>query len=125
MLRQFRSPLALVDKCTRCKGPVSEAMLFCPWCATKRTVYKGPTRHSERCPRCKRGIKLDWKYCPWCYGRGFKTVSTKAYQDAEYSARCANPACKRKLLMRFMRTTPLRRWPGTRGSEWWCSDSGL
>ena len=116
VLQQFRSTLALSDRCTRCKGPTSEAMLHCPWCATKRSVYKGLTRHAERCPRCRRGRRSDWRFCPYCYGPGFKRVSERAYADNAYTGRCGNSACSKGVVAPFMRYCPWcrhkvkRRW---------------
>ncbi len=92
--------------CRRCGGPVSESMRACPWCGAQRKIHRAGTRFPARCPRCKRGIKLDWKYCPWCYGKGFRNVSTRAYTDIRYSARCSNPKCTRKVLMPFMHYCP-------------------
>ncbi|MEN8180956.1 MAG: serine/threonine-protein kinase [Myxococcota bacterium] len=105
-LREYRGPLEVRERCSRCAGPVSESMMACPWCGVARTTHRGETRHPARCPRCKRGRKLDWRFCPWCYGRGFRQVSSRSYSDRSYSARCANPACSRRSLMPFMRYCP-------------------
>lgn len=106
VLRQFRSALSLVDRCNRCGGPTSEAMLHCPWCAVKRSSYRGPTRHTERCPRCKRGRRSDWRFCPYCYGPGFKRVIERSYADTAYTGRCANSACSKGVVAPFMRYCP-------------------
>lgn len=105
-LRQYRAHLEVRERCGHCDGPVSEAMMACPWCGTARHRYRGETRHPARCPRCKRGRKLDWRFCPWCYGRGFRQVANRSYTDRAYSARCANRACSRRDLMPFMRYCP-------------------
>jgi serine/threonine-protein kinase len=105
-LREYRSALEVRDRCGRCDGPVSEAMMACPWCGVARATHRGETRHPARCPRCKRGRKLDWRFCPWCYGRSFRQVANRAYSDRAYSARCANTSCSRRQLMPFMRYCP-------------------
>jgi hypothetical protein len=105
-LREYGSALEVRDRCGRCDGPVSEAMMACPWCGTSRATHRGETRHPARCPRCKRGRKLDWRFCPWCYGRGFHQVANRAYSDRAYSARCTHASCSRRELMPFMRYCP-------------------
>jgi hypothetical protein len=115
-VRKFRRLLGPFNPCGRCEGPLSEAMLACPWCGVRRSTHKGGTRRRARCPRCKRGRNLDWSFCPWCYGSGFRTVSDRSYKDPASTARCANPACSRKSLAPFMRYCPWchrrvrRRW---------------
>jgi len=107
--------------CHRCGGPVAEPMQACPWCGAARSVHRDETLFPAQCPRCGRGMKLDWVYCPWCYGPGFEPTSAREYTDVRYVARCANPKCRRKLLMPFMRYCPWcrrkvrRKWklPGT------------
>jgi serine/threonine-protein kinase len=105
-VRNFGPLLGPLDACGRCEGPVSEAMLACPWCGVRRATHKGKTRRRARCPRCKRGRNLDWSFCPWCYGPGFRKVSDRSYKDSTYAARCTNPACSRKSLSPFMRYCP-------------------
>jgi serine/threonine-protein kinase len=103
-LRRYKKALDVRDAvCTRCKGPVSEAMTTCPWCGTKRQRHLTATKFPARCPRCKRGRKLDWRFCAWCFGSGFKQVADRAYTDKRYTGRCTNTGCKRKLLMPFQR----------------------
>lgn len=92
--------------CTRCNGPVSEAMTSCPWCGTDRKIHRDKTRFPLSCPRCCRGLKLDWPNCPWCFGAGFEVNTTRQFSDIRYSARCANPGCSRRQLMPFMRYCP-------------------
>ena len=89
--------------CSKCAGPVSEAMLACPWCGTDRKVLPDVTRFPICCPRCNRGLKADWPYCPWCYGTGFELETKRTYTDRRYTARCTNKKCTRKSLMPFMR----------------------
>ncbi len=113
---RYRARLDTRHDCGRCGGPVSEAMQACPWCGAGRPKHAGATRFPARCPRCRRGRKLDWRFCPWCYGGAFKQVADREYTDARYEARCANPACRAKRLMPFMRYCPAcnrkvqRRW---------------
>jgi hypothetical protein len=104
--QQFGKELETRFACSKCEGPVSEAMLYCPWCGQHRARHEGGTRFPLECPRCSRGLKLDWHYCPWCFGTGFEVTTTRQYRDARYSERCANSRCERRQLMRFMRYCP-------------------
>ncbi len=105
-LRFWGKTLETRHRCSSCEGPVSEAMRYCPWCGASRRVHRDATRFPARCPRCKRGVKRDWRFCPWCFGRGLSNISSRAYPDRRYEARCSNPACTRKQLMPFMRYCP-------------------
>lgn len=116
-VREYRTVLELHHKCSKCNGPISEAMQFCPWCKTSRKKHDGGTKMPQACPRCHRGLKLDWAYCPWCFGPGFEVQTDRQYRDKRYTARCRNAACPRKELMPFMRYCPWcrtkvrRAWP--------------
>ena len=114
--RTFRKPLEAHASCTRCEGPVSEAMIACPWCGTSRKTHKGETRYPARCGRCKRGVKLDWKFCGWCYGAKIGPESTRTYTDKRYQALCSNRACERRELLPFMRYCP---WCRTKVRRAW------
>jgi tRNA A-37 threonylcarbamoyl transferase component Bud32 len=104
--REYRSLLEVRGACGRCRGPVAETMLFCPWCGAKHRVGPEENRFRGQCPRCKRGMKTDWRFCPWCYGPAVKPEATPRYSDARYTARCTNPNCEGKALMPFMRYCP-------------------
>src|SRR5690606_17112106 len=127
-LRQFGAALEARYACHRCQGPVSEAMIGCPWCGTERTRHRGGTRFPQQCPRCERGLKLDWNYCAWCYGSGFE-ASDRRYSDVRYTAKCPNVRCGRRELMPFMRYCPWcqtkvkRKWP-LPGSKEKCRSCG-
>jgi hypothetical protein len=127
--RDFGRVLETRHACKKCKGPVAESMIACPWCGADRHVHRGETSFPERCGRCGRGCKLDWKYCAWCYGAGFKEVSDRAYSDTRYEWRCANRACSGGILMSFMRYCPWcrratkRKWK-IPGSSERCSSCG-
>lgn len=118
--RRFGTALEVRAVCDRCKGPMAESMQHCPWCGSRRRVYRGPTKFPERCRRCGRGMKSDWRFCAWCYGPGVEP-SSRAYTDVRYSARCRNPSCRRKDLMPFMRYCPWCRTKVTR--EWKVDES--
>jgi serine/threonine-protein kinase len=115
-LRTFGSELAAKHGCSKCEGPVAEAMYFCPWCGVSRPVHQGSISFPQQCPRCSRGLKADWRFCPWCYGPGFEVSSTRQYPDRRYTEKCSNRDCGRKILMPFMRYCPWchrkvgRRW---------------
>jgi hypothetical protein len=104
--RRYRRVLDTREQCPRCEGPVSEAMLGCPWCGKSLHVFRGDTRLPAHCTRCHRGAKLDWRYCAWCYGESRASVSERSYSDQRYTARCANPKCSRRQLMPYMRYCP-------------------
>ena len=87
-LRLFGAELDSHHECTKCQGPVSEAMLACPWCGKKRGKHTGDTKFPRCCPRCWRGMKLDWVYCPWCYGAGFEQETERQFSDKRYTGKC-------------------------------------
>ena len=103
---RYRGVLDTREQCPRCEGPVSEAMLGCPWCGKSLHVFRGDTRLPDHCPRCHRGAKLDWRCCAWCYGEGRTDVSERSYSDQRYTARCMNAKCTRRELMPYMRYCP-------------------
>jgi serine/threonine-protein kinase len=127
--RDFGRALHTSHSCKKCKGPVSESMIACPWCGNDRKIHRGETSFPARCGRCGRGCKLDWKYCAWCYGAGFKDVSDRAYSDTRYEWQCTHRACPGGILMSFMRYCPWcrratkRKWK-IPGSSERCSSCG-
>ncbi len=106
-LQRYKKELATRLKCGKCRGPVSEIMLACPWCGAARRKLKEETGFPSACRRCGRGRKLDWRFCAWCHGPAFKTVSERHYSDKRYAARC--PACRETALMPFARYCPFCR----------------
>jgi eukaryotic-like serine/threonine-protein kinase len=128
-LREFGSTLDTRHQCQHCAGPVSEAMLACPWCGRSRAVLPEETQFSCHCARCNRGMKLDWKFCAWCYGGSYELQTTRQLSDVRYEARCGNPRCRRKDLMSFMRYCPWcnrkvrRKWQ-IPGNEQRCRNCG-
>lgn len=138
LLRDYRRrhgrALRARGECLRCKGPVSEAMQWCPWCGIRRSQHRGPTHFPHRCSRCGRGVKSDWRFCPWCYGAAIGPRSNREYSDKRYVARCSSRSCGRRDLMPFMKYCPWcrskikRRWalpdsPGRcRGCGWGVAD---
>jgi len=128
-LRHYGTALRTRFPCTRCKGPVAESMKACAWCGHGRAIHRHETRFPASCTRCRRGMKLDWSYCPWCYGPGYEPLSTRQFTDSAYEGRCTNHACKRKLLMPFMRYCPwcrkkVKRTWKIAGSSDKCSSCG-
>jgi hypothetical protein len=114
--RRYRRELATNAKCPRCSGPISEAMLGCPWCGKELGTYRGKSQAPAQCARCHRGRKLDWRYCAWCYGEGFHQVSERSYADRRYTARCSGTRCTRRELMPWMRYCP---WCRSRVRQRW------
>jgi len=111
--RKFGAALAAKYSCGKCRGPVAEAMLHCPWCGQDRKTHRAATRFPARCPRCRRGRKLDWRFCPWCYGGTVGPDSDRTYTDRAYEGSCT--ACRGEL-MPFMRYCP---WCNTKVRRTW------
>lgn len=114
--REYKKLLRTEHACAKCKGPLSEAMLACPWCGNARRKHQGSVRYPSQCKRCLRGVKLDWKFCPWCYGKGIGPQSDREFTDIRYDGRCSNRSCKRKDLIPFMRYCP---WCHTKVKKPW------
>lgn len=111
--RAFGKTLETRHECGTCKGPVSEAMAFCPWCKRKRKRHDGSVRPAQRCPRCRRGLRGDWRFCPHCYGAAVGPSATRRLADPRYELRCRNSACERKEQLPFMRYCPWCRHKAT------------
>ncbi len=105
---EFGKALELKHECTRCRGPVSERMTTCPWCARDVKKHKGGTDYPAACPRCARGVKLDWTFCASCHGPAIGPLSTRSFTDRRYAGTCTHcrgdlvpfsrycPWCRRK-----------------------------
>lgn len=119
--RVFGRDLDAHHECGTCKGPVSEAMAFCPWCNRRRKRHEGAVRQAQRCPRCRRGLRTDWRFCPYCYGAAVGPHSTRHSSDPRYEKRCRNRSCERKEQLPFMRYCPWCRHKTTH--EWRLADS--
>lgn len=104
--REFGKELETRHECSGCGGPVSEAMIACPWCGKNRDRHEGDTRFTHQCTRCHRGMKADWSYCAWCFGPGYEPSSERTISDVRYTAKCGNTGCDRKDLMPWMRYCP-------------------
>lgn len=105
-LKQYRAQLEIKGTCRHCEGPVSETMLYCPWCGKPHRVVPDEHRFRGQCNRCKRSMKTDWKYCPYCYGAAIDPYAEPRYSDRRYEARCTNPRCDGHDLMPFMKYCP-------------------
>lgn len=103
--RKYRKALDTRLECRHCSGPIAETMLACPWCGVRTEADKQALSFPAKCPRCHRGAKLDWHYCAWCYGPKFEVETNRHFSDRRYTARCANAACRGRL-MPFMRYCP-------------------
>jgi hypothetical protein len=80
--------------CVRCRGPVSEAMLLCPWCGDLLR-FRGEASFPRYCARCEHGIHDNWRYCAWCHetfhegsGDG-RRHGDRRYHD--HCSRCEGP----------------------------------
>jgi serine/threonine-protein kinase len=114
--REYGKALGAKLTCQRCKNPVSEPMITCPWCGASRKILRPPTESPARCVRCHRGLKGDWRFCPWCFGAAVGPSTKRQLRDKRYIQACNNPACTRKELLPFMRYCP---WCRTRVTRLW------
>ncbi len=114
--KSYAKVLGKAGKCSKCSGPVSEPMHYCPWCSIRLKVWKGETDFPIACGHCHRGNKLDWRYCAWCYSAGVPPENKRQYDDKRYTARCSNRKCPRRDLMPFMRYCP---WCHTKVKKPW------
>lgn len=103
--RQNRNKLKLSFHCYKCKHPISELMIFCPWCGTGNNSFRTNTHFPSYCDRCDHGIHNDWRYCPWCFRERFTRVSSKPSRDERYTEHCTNPKCRQPMI-KFMRYCP-------------------
>jgi hypothetical protein len=122
-------PFGLEWVCVECRGPVSEGMLFCPWCGDLLR-FRGDATFPRYCERCEHGMHDEWHRCPWCgeryqhpgdaNGEAPHPARDKRYEDT--CTRCQGP------MMRYMSFCP---WCGegytwhTRGMEQRCDDCGF
>ncbi|MEQ8763060.1 MAG: serine/threonine-protein kinase [Planctomycetota bacterium] len=106
--QRYKKVLETDTDCERCSGPVSEAMVACPWCGHERTRHRDTTKFPRHCPRCNRGVKSDWRFCAWCHGAAIGPSASGQYTDVRYrpGSRCSNGKCPRKELMPWMRYCP-------------------
>jgi serine/threonine protein kinase len=126
--RHYGTTLETRYQCRKCRGPVSERMIACPWCGNRPKTFKEDTNYPARCRECKRGMKLDWFYCPHEYGSAQGPRSERSFSDKRYTTACSNPSC-RGPLMPFMkycpwcRTKVRRKW-NIKGSKQKCPKCG-
>ncbi len=103
--KKFGKLLELDFLCSRCKRPIAESMICCPWCGYDKNDFSRYSRFPYTCGDCNRGVHGDWAFCPWCYTDKFTLVEEKPSKDRRYTGRCANPRCGGKL-MPFMHYCP-------------------
>jgi serine/threonine protein kinase len=112
---RYNKLLDLKFKCARCKGPISEYMMHCPWCGTDKNGFKGLASFPSVCKRCEHGVKDEWEYCAWCYGGKFKWSDVWVTEDKRYVKRCPNRQCGERKVMRWMQYCP---WCHTKLRPW-------
>lgn len=112
------SPLRPFRPCPSCRGPIHEAMRFCPWCDKDFRKLRVETSLPARCPRCERGVKLDWVYCAWCHGKAIGPLTERTYTDVNYESGCRNERCERRELLPFSRYCPWCRTRVRRTFSW-------
>ncbi|MDF1564153.1 MAG: serine/threonine-protein kinase [Deltaproteobacteria bacterium] len=134
------SPFGVKWVCVRCQGPVSEAMLMCPWCGDLLR-FRSEATFPRYCARCEHGIHENWRYCPWCHETFHQgSGDGQRHGDRRYTDHC--DGCH-KPLMPFSSCCPWcqkeHRWevPGMekhcKGCGWtvigelfaWCPWCGL
>lgn len=104
--RHYGRVLELRYSCRRCDGPISEAMLCCPWCGTRDNSFRDVTTYPLICPDCERGVRPEWKACPWCYPGRFESNGRLPRHDSKAERRCAARGCPGELRP-FMRYCPI------------------
>jgi serine/threonine-protein kinase len=112
---KYSNILDLKFKCCKCAGPISEYMMYCPWCGTDKNSFKGLTSFPTVCARCEHGVKDEWDYCPWCYRKKFSWVDVWVTSDKRYIKNCPNRRCGERKVMRWMRYCP---WCHTKLRPW-------
>jgi serine/threonine-protein kinase len=112
---RFHHVLSLEFKCCKCNGPISEYMMFCPWCGTGKNSFKGISSFPAVCKRCEHGIMEEWDYCPWCYGKKFRWADIWVKPDKRYVKNCPNRYCGERKIMRWMHYCP---WCNTKLKPW-------
>ena len=103
---RYANLLDLKYKCAECSGPISEYMMYCPWCGTDKNSFKGISGFPGVCRRCHHGVKDEWDYCPWCYGKKFSWADVIVTEDKRYVKKCHNKFCGERKVMRWMHYCP-------------------
>ncbi len=91
--------------CHRCDGPISEAMVWCPWCGSKENSFREITPYPLVCPDCERGVRAEWTACPWCASGRLAGNGRRPRPDSAALRRCARRDCDGELRA-FMRYCP-------------------
>ncbi|MBI4832989.1 MAG: protein kinase [Candidatus Lindowbacteria bacterium] len=112
---RFHRALSLDFKCCKCNGPISEYMMFCPWCGTDKNSFKGLSLLPSVCRRCEHGVMEEWDYCPWCYGPKFAWADIWVNPDKRYVKKCPNKYCGERNIMMWMHYCP---WCRTKLKPW-------
>jgi len=112
---RFSNLLELKFKCGKCAGPISEYMMYCPWCGTDKNSFKGISGFPAVCKRCHHGVKDEWDYCPWCYGKKFSWSDVWMSEDKRYARKCPNRGCSEQKTMRWMHYCP---WCNAKLKPW-------
>jgi serine/threonine protein kinase len=120
---RFQKILILNYRCCKCNGPISEYMIYCPWCGSNKNSFKGITSFPSVCRACHHGIMEEWDYCPWCYGKKFSWSDAWVKNDKRYVKKCPNKYCGERKVMLWMHYCPwchakLKPWkhPHLKGS---------
>ncbi len=103
--RRHGVALGLRYSCHRCDGPLSEAMLHCPWCGSGDNSLRDVTSYPLYCPHCERGVLPEWTCCPWCYPGRFEGNGKAPRPDPRAERDCTRKGCPGEL-QPFMRYCP-------------------
>jgi len=103
--RRYGASLEMRARCHRCDGPISEAMVWCPWCGSRENSFREISTYPLVCPECEKGVRAEWTACPWCATR-LAGNGRRPRPDPRAERRCSRPGCGGEL-RRFMRYCPL------------------
>ena len=104
--RRHGVALRLQYSCHRCDGPISEAMMHCPWCGSADNSLRDVTAYPLYCPSCERGVLAEWTSCPWCYAGRFEGNGRTPRTDPRAERDCTRKGCSGEL-QPFMRYCPV------------------
>ena len=104
--RAHGAKLDMRFRCHRCDGPISEAMVHCPWCGSADNSFREVTRSPLVCPECERGVQPEWTACPWCYAGRFEGNGRRPPPDPRAERSCTKKGCTGEL-QPFMRYCPV------------------
>lgn len=119
-------PFRIDFVCVHCRGPVSEAMLHCPWCA-ELLRFRSDASYPRYCERCDHGMHTGWAFCAWCgrqYLHDLSKVRPRRGRDRRYEDRCSDCRGPMSPYMTYCPWCGQRYTWQTRGMETDCRSCG-